>query len=454
MPGRAPSAPRCAAIVGPYSSGKTSLLESLLHVTGALSKKGTAKEKTLLGDSSAEARARGLSVETTAAQAEFLGERWTFLGCPGAVELSQDMRNAVLASDVAIVVAEPQTEKALTLAPIFKFLDDNKIPHILFVNKMDTSGLRVRDVMESLQAVSSRPLVLRQVPIREEGKNGDVVAGYVDLVSERAYRYHPGQPSDLVKLPDDMMPREQEAREQMLEHLADFDDQLLEQLLSDAVPSKEAIYQQLSKDLAQDLIVPVLMGAAEQDYGVRRLLKALRHDVPGPEAACARLGLGGEAIIVCHVLLEALRRVEPLPPADAALVQFRRQERRQRLEVRLRRGTRHGDGHALVEFRAPRLRQVLFRRLVLGVRREERHAQAERFVLRPRREERQCVALVPRRDVDLRVLPVRHPVNALVHALEVERRVADPADAELADEPGVVARLAEQGGVRLRPRLR
>ncbi len=298
MPGRAPSAPRCAAIVGPYSSGKTSLLESLLHVTGALSKKGTAKEKTLLGDSSAEARARGLSVETTAAQCEFLGERWTFLDCPGAVELSQDMRNAVLASDVAIVVAEPQTEKALTLAPIFKFLDDNKIPHILFVNKMDTSGLRVRDVMESLQAVSSRPLVLRQVPIREEGKNGDVVAGYVDLVSERAYRYHPGQPSDLVKLPDDMMPREQEAREQMLEHLADFDDQLLEQLLSDAVPSKESIYQQLSKDLAQDLIVPVLMGSAEQDYGVRRLLKALRHDVPGPEATRDRLGLDGEATAV------------------------------------------------------------------------------------------------------------------------------------------------------------
>jgi elongation factor G len=205
------------------------------------------------------------------------------------------MRNAVLASDVAIVVAEPQTEKALTLAPIFKFLDDNKIPHILFVNKMDNSGLRVRDVMEALQSVSSRPLVLRQVPIREEGKNGDMIAGYVDLVSERAYRYHPGQPSDLVKLPEDMLPREQEAREQMLEHLADFDDQLLEQLLSDAVPSKEAIYQQLSKDLAQDLIVPILMGSAEQDFGVRRLLKLLRHEIPGPEATRDRLGLGEEA---------------------------------------------------------------------------------------------------------------------------------------------------------------
>ena len=99
MAGRAPSAPRCAAIVGPYSSGKTSLLESLLHVTGALSKKGNAKDKTLLGDSSVEARARGLSVEVTAAQGEFLGERWTFLDCPGAVELSQDTRNAVLVAD-------------------------------------------------------------------------------------------------------------------------------------------------------------------------------------------------------------------------------------------------------------------------------------------------------------------------------------------------------------------
>ena len=295
MAGRAPSAPRCAAIVGPYSSGKSSLLESLMHVTGALSKKGSAKEKTLLGDSAPEARARGMSVEVTAAQAEFLGERWTFLDCPGAVELTQDMRNAVLAADVAIVVAEPQTEKSLPLAPIFKFLDDHKVPHVLFVNKMDDAEVRVRDVMEALQAVSSRPLVLREVPIREEGKNGDVVTGYVDLVSERAYRYHPGQPSDLVKLPDDMLPREQEARQQMLERLSDFDDALLEQLLSDAVPSKEAIYEQLSKDLAQDLIVPVLMGSAEKDFGVRRLLKLLRHEVPGPEAARDRLGLAGEA---------------------------------------------------------------------------------------------------------------------------------------------------------------
>jgi elongation factor G len=273
-------------------------LESLLFATGAISRKGSAKDGTTVGDSSPEAKARKMSVETSAAVTQYLGETWSFLDCPGSVELAQDSRNALLVCDVAVVVAEPVVEKALTLAPLFKFLDDNKIPHILFINKMDQAEHTARDVLHALQSVSSRPLVLRQVPIRVAGKDGDEVTGYVDLVSERAYKYHAGQESDLIKMPEEMLPREQEARTSLLESLADFDDTLMEQLLGDAVPSKEEIYQQISRDLADDLIVPVLLGAAEKDSGVHRLLKALRHDAPGPEATAKRLGLNGEAAAV------------------------------------------------------------------------------------------------------------------------------------------------------------
>lgn len=291
MPGRVPAAPRCAALVGPYLSGKTAVLESLLFATGAISRKGNAKDGTTAGDSAPEAKARKMSVEVSAALADYLGESWSFLDCPGSVELAQDTRNALLVCDVAVVVAEPQIEKALALGPLFKFLDDNKIPHILFINKMDQATHTLREILQALQAVSSRPLVLRQVPIRAAGKNGDAVTGYVDVVSERAYKYHPGQESDLVKLPEELLPREQEARATLLETLADFDDHLMEQLLEDAVPSKDEIYQQLTKDLADDLIVPVLLGAAEKDAGIHRLLKALRHEAPGPEATAQRLGL-------------------------------------------------------------------------------------------------------------------------------------------------------------------
>ncbi|HVT51117.1 MAG TPA: elongation factor G [Dongiaceae bacterium] len=295
MPGRAPAAPRCAAIVGPYLSGKTALLESLLFATGAITRKGNAKDGTTVGDSSPEAKARKMSVECAPAVTQYLNETWSFIDCPGSVELAQDARNALLVCDVAIVVAEPLVDKALTLAPLFKFLDDNKVPHILFINKMDQASHPVRDIMAALQGVSARPLVLRQVPIRAAGKDSDDVTGYVDLISERAYKYHPGQESDLIKMPEEVLPREQEARTGLLERLADFDDHLMEELLSDVVPAKDEIYQQLSKDLAEDLIVPVMLGAAEKDSGVHRLLKALRHDVPGPEATAKRLGIeGGE----------------------------------------------------------------------------------------------------------------------------------------------------------------
>src|SRR3546814_15388181 len=97
--------------------------------------------------------------------------------------------------------------------------------------------------------------------------SSDLVSGYVDLVSERAYRYRPGQESDLVQIPDDLTDREQTARQELLEALADFDDSLLEQLPEDTVPSKDDVYAQLSQDLADALLVPVFFGLAERDHG-------------------------------------------------------------------------------------------------------------------------------------------------------------------------------------------
>jgi len=268
---------RCAALVGPYLSGKTTLLESLLFATGAVTRKGSVRDGNTVGDSAPEAKARQMSVEVNLATAEYLGERWHFLDCPGSVELAYETQCALMACDVAVIVAEPSAERAVLLAPLFKFLDDNEIPHILFINKVDTLGdLRIRDVVQAYQAVSSRPLVLREVPFRE----GDKIAGYVDLVSERAYHFNPHKPSDLVQMPESIKEREAEARQEMLEALADFDDGLLEQLLEDVKPDPGKVYEDFAKDLADDLIVPVFLGSAENDGGIRRLLKALRHEGP------------------------------------------------------------------------------------------------------------------------------------------------------------------------------
>lgn len=284
MPGSVSVAARSAAIVGPYLSGKTSVMEALLCASGEIQRRGTVKEKNTVGDTSPESRDRHMSVELSLARTKYLGDNWTLIDTPGSVEFHQDTVAALSVVDIAVVVCEPNPEKALALSPLLHFLDTNDIPHLIFINKIDTSTHTVSEVFDALQDVSERPLILRQVPLREEGK----INGYVDLISEKAYRYGEDG-SNVIEMPDVIKQREADARQDMLEGLADFDDVLLEQLLEDEAPSSEEIYQQFSKDLSDDLVVPVLIGGAEHGYGINRLWKTLRHDCPQPEITRERL---------------------------------------------------------------------------------------------------------------------------------------------------------------------
>src|SRR5438309_10645092 len=221
-------APRCAALIGPYLSGKTTLLEALLHASGSTGRRGSVRDGNSVGDHTPEARARSMSTEINVANANFLGDPWTILDCPGSVELLYEAQQAMLVADTVVVVCEPEVERAVTVSALLHFLARHDIPHMLYINKLDAASARVRDVLAALQSVSERPLVLRQVPLR--GGEGEIT-GYVDLVSERAYRYRPGQPSDLMPLPDNFWEQERATRAGLIEKLADFDDTLLEQLL-------------------------------------------------------------------------------------------------------------------------------------------------------------------------------------------------------------------------------
>ncbi|OCQ94116.1 elongation factor G [Nostoc sp. MBR 210] len=275
---------RNVAIVGPYLSGKTTLLESLLFVTGAISRKGSVKDGNTVGDSAAESRDRQMTVEVSAASTDYNGTRFTFIDCPGSVEFTQETYNALMGVDAAIVVCEPIRDRVHTLAPLLKFLDDWEIPHIVFVNKMDRANIHVLETLHALKAVSSRPLVAHQYPIMQ----GEQLTGFIDMVSEQAYQYHPGAPADQIPFPEHLKAEEHTARAEMLEALANFDDHLLEELLEDIEPPQEEILNDLKMELGADLVVPVFFGVAEQDYGVRPLLDALLREAPEPESTAER----------------------------------------------------------------------------------------------------------------------------------------------------------------------
>jgi elongation factor G len=297
---------RVVALCGPYLSGKTSLLESILYATGAIGRRGSTRAGTSIGDGAAEARKRGMGTEINVASVDYLGDQWTFLDVPGSIEFQHDAFAALAVSDAAVLVCEPSPERVVALTPLLKFIEDNHIPHVIFINKIDSAEVRVRDMLSALQSISSRKLLLRQVPIRQAAADGsEETVGYVDLVSERAYRYKSSGASDLIEMPAEILPRESEARREMLETLSEFDDQLLEQLIEDIAPEKSLIYRDLHDEFGADQISPVLLGAGDRENGVRRLLKALRHDTPFVAETAKRRALpsNGVAMAECFKVL-------------------------------------------------------------------------------------------------------------------------------------------------------
>lgn len=297
---------RVVALCGPYLSGKTSLLESILYATGAIGRRGSTRAGTSIGDGAAEARKRSMGTEINVASVDYLGDQWTFLDAPGSIEFQSDAFAALAVCDAAVLVCEPSPERVMALTPLLNFIEDRHIPHIIFVNKIDSAEVRVRDMLSALQSVSRRKLLLRQVPIRRAAADGsEETVGYVDLVSERAYRYKSSGASDLIEMPAEVLPREAEARREMLEALSEFDDTLLEQLIEDIAPEKSLIYRDLHDEFGSDLIAPVLLGAGDRENGVRRLLKALRHDTPTVDLTATRRALpsNGVSMAECFKVL-------------------------------------------------------------------------------------------------------------------------------------------------------
>ncbi len=269
---------RAIALVGPSGAGKTTL-------AGALASICTGKP--------AHAP-QGPGVETAITAFDFMDDRFVILDTPGAADFAAELDYVLPAVDLALVVADPDPAKAQLLQPCMRLIEALDVPRALFINRIDQAQGGVRALLEALQPMSRAPLVIRQIPI---WKN-DHAAGFIDLALERAFLYREGKPSERIDLPADQIEREADARFHMLEQLADFDDGLMEQLLSDMSPSRDAVFADLTRETRERLIAPVFLGGAQQGFGLRRLLKALRHDTPQPNVAAERLGLiGGGAYV-------------------------------------------------------------------------------------------------------------------------------------------------------------
>ncbi len=283
MAARKADATRAIAVLGPTGAGKTALIQALASAAS--------------GGPGSAPTAAGQSTDTQFTSIEFMGDRYVLIDTPGAIDFVADGDYSLPSVDLAIVVADPDPDKAVLLQPFMNAVERMGVPHALFVNKIDQARGRIRDLLEALQPVSAVPLVARQIPIWQDEK----VTGFVDLALERAFIYQQGKPSQRADIPADHAERETEARFHMLEQLADFDDTLMEQLLSDVQPDQDTVFADLVRETREGLITPVFLGATAQGFGIRRLLKALRHDTPEPKLAAERVGLQGSGAYVIKI---------------------------------------------------------------------------------------------------------------------------------------------------------
>ncbi|MEM9061422.1 MAG: elongation factor G [Pseudomonadota bacterium] len=266
---------RVVTVLGPSQSGKTELTAALAGLDASQT-----------GRMEASGGVAALQVFS------YLEDDWAAIDIAGGSDNIAQAGPALAASDAAVLCVPPEADAAVLCAPYLRLIEEAEIPCFLFINRMDQATERVRDVVAALQSFSQHSIVLRQVPMRD----GGTVVGAVDLISERAWRYQDGQPSALIEMPEEIKPRESEARSELLDSLADFDDALLEQLIDDQEPLTGDLYQTATEVLRSNSVIPCFLGSAANGNGVTRLMKSLRHEAPEYEVARERLG--GDALAV------------------------------------------------------------------------------------------------------------------------------------------------------------
>ena len=263
---------KCIAIVGANGVGKSTLTDRFCALEGG--RPPAAQQQ-----------------EIRIAEFSFMDESWTVLDCPGSLEFLQQSMDALLVADMAVICVSPDADHAVLSAPFIRLAEQSGTPSLVFVNRVDEAEGRARDIVSALQGVSAHPVVLRQIPMRQDGS----IVGAVDLVSERAWKYNADGPSDLVEIPADLVDREEEARGEFLESLSEYDDWLLEELIEDRVPARDEVYGICARVVRESTVLPAFIGSAEHGNGVFRLMKALRHEAPDVSALADRMGGAGAA---------------------------------------------------------------------------------------------------------------------------------------------------------------
>ncbi len=272
---------RNIGIAAHIDAGKTTVTERILFYTGKVHRMGEVHEGSTVMDWMDQERERGITITAAATTCEWKGHRINIMDTPGHVDFTVEVERSLRVLDgvVAIFCAvggvEPQSET------VWRQADKYSIPRLAFVNKMDRIG---SDFLNVVQMMRTR-LKANAMPVQLPIGAGEDFTGIADLISMKAYTYDVEDLGATYKegaIPEDLLVSCEMAREELLEALADYDEEIVHHVLDGAEVSEETIRKALRKAVLDAKVVPVLCGSAFKNKGIQHLLNAVIDLLPNP----------------------------------------------------------------------------------------------------------------------------------------------------------------------------
>ena len=269
---------RNVVLVGHGGSGKTSLAEALLHRSGATTRMGKTTDGNTVTDFDDEEIRRGISVSTALAPIEWQGHKINILDTPGYADFVGEMRAAMRVADLAIFVVSGVEGLEVQTQVAWNYATELQLPRLIFVNKLDRENSSFRSTLEQLIDAFGKSIAPISLPL---GREHDF-KGLISVIDAAAFGYDAsGEPSE-EPVPEDRRARLEEVRTNLLDSVAESDDDLLERYLEGTEPTREEIIKALHEGIDDADMFPVLVGSATKLIGIDRLADVIVNAGPSP----------------------------------------------------------------------------------------------------------------------------------------------------------------------------
>ncbi len=276
---------RNVALLGHGGNGKTTLVESMLYLTGVLDRQGRTTDGNTVCDYDAEEIKRQISISTALAPVEYNGCKINVLDTPGNYDFSGEVQEALRVAELGVIVCDAKSGLSVGTERAWKYLNQHKLPRFIYISKMDEDNGDFNGAFATLREHFGRTIAPLVIPIWDDAKH---VTGIVDIVNKRAYTLE-GSKRQEIPVPEDKVSVVEEQYEALMESVAETSEELMEKFFSGESFTYAEIIQGLRTGVKDGSLVPVFCGSALTGLGTMALINGIVDLAPSPMDAPAQV---------------------------------------------------------------------------------------------------------------------------------------------------------------------